>query len=317
MRNYLKDLAVGLLSLKNPENTWTIGGTEYTGVKKVNTGHVGVVYKAFDPNGDVVAIKKTYVETWTPFNRFYRYMKKALRTEMETLRKVTKSAGHENVMRFIDGKVSSSSWSEDYPYVKSLLVTEFCENGDVLDYMEDLKKKKRGVPELDENRVRSYLNQMANGLKYIQSKGINYSGIKPANLLLTDNYKTLKICDFGYAINRGLFGSTRRRDPVGCRRFLAPEVMDHLFSYDERATIWSIGLTMYEMLYRELPAIPEHIDQQERLEITFPKRRRGEKEVTSEMKLFLTNCIQPVKFRMGFKELYKTIDQDLQPWEDL
>ena len=307
---------MGIFSLQEPK-TVTVGDTTYSNVKEVNSGHHGTVFKGFDPNGDVVAIKETRVEQFYPRQPYYRYMKSALQTEIQTLRHVNKNSGHENVMRYIDGKVLSRRWGRDFTFTKSTLVTEFCENGDIRGYMDDLKKGKKGIPRMDENRVRSYLNQAANGLKFIQNKGINYSGIKPANFLLTNNYKTLKICDFGFALKRGFFGSTKRRNGSKTKQYRAPEVDNHNFSYDERHSIWSLGVTMYEMLYLQLPELPETINQKERLEITFPKRRQGKKDVTPEMKLFLTNCIQPLPYRIGFKELYETIAQNLQPWEDL
>lgn len=336
MKNYLKNVIVGAFSLQEQtdvqrvgvdddyqymeqkwrseiqklrkpiDNSVTIGATRYSDLQEIGAGHHGTVYKGFDPSGDTVVIKKTSVAKLYPRDSSYRYMKKALRSELQTLKHGSRDAGHPNVIRYINGEVISHKWK--YPLTELTIATEFCENGDVAGYIDDLKAGDRDVPKMDESRARSYLNQLADGLKFIQSKGINYSGIKPANLLLTDNYKTLKICDFGFAKYRGLFGSTRRRDIIGCGEYLAPEVFDHIISYDERATIWSIGVTMYEMLYQQPPGLPRRINRWKRLELKFPDHP----QVSPEMKLFLINCIQPVRYRIGFQEFYHTIAHDLK-----
>ena len=88
--------------------------------------------------------------------------------------------------------------------------------------------------------------QVANGLAYAHTQGIQHRDIKPANLLL-DLRGTVWITDFGLAkASDADDGLTQMGDIVGTLRYMAPERFDG--TGDHRADIYALGLTLYELL---------------------------------------------------------------------
>jgi serine/threonine protein kinase len=96
--------------------------------------------------------------------------------------------------------------------------------------------------------------QAGDALSYAHGQGILHRDIKPANLLL-DPRGTLWITDFGLAKTTDADDLTHAGDVVGTLRYLAPERFEG--KGDERADIYALGLTLYEMLTLQ-PAFTAH-----------------------------------------------------------
>jgi WD40 repeat protein len=86
--------------------------------------------------------------------------------------------------------------------------------------------------------------QAAQGLAYAHSRGIVHRDIKPSNLLL-DTAGVVWITDFGLA-KADEDGLTATGDILGTLRYMAPERFRG--QADARADIYSLGLTLYELL---------------------------------------------------------------------
>src|SRR5439155_23430669 len=93
--------------------------------------------------------------------------------------------------------------------------------------------------------------QVADALAYAHRQGILHRDIKPSNLLL-DTRRTVWSTDFGLAKaiaspdHPGEADLTSTGDIVGTLRYLAPERLNG--EADARSDIYSLGLTLYEML---------------------------------------------------------------------
>jgi len=87
--------------------------------------------------------------------------------------------------------------------------------------------------------------QVANGLEYAHKQGILHRDIKPSNLLL-DTRGTVWVTDFGLAKADDQQDITHTGDILGTLRYLPPEVFEG--KTDARGDIYSLGLTLYELL---------------------------------------------------------------------
>lgn len=88
--------------------------------------------------------------------------------------------------------------------------------------------------------------QVAEALAHAHGQGILHRDIKPSNLLL-DAHGTVWVTDFGLAKDTGDADAlTRTGDLVGTLRYLAPERFRG--RSDARGDIYSLGLTLYELL---------------------------------------------------------------------
>ena len=92
------------------------------------------------------------------------------------------------------------------------------------------------------NKVISVIEQVANALQYIASKGVVHRDVKPENIILMPNGMA-KLTDFGCAIATGTSGDM----VAGSLAYMSPEQLEGL-PLDERADIYSLGATLYRLL---------------------------------------------------------------------
>jgi serine/threonine-protein kinase len=87
--------------------------------------------------------------------------------------------------------------------------------------------------------------QVADALEYAHKQGIVHRDVKPSNLLL-DLDGTVWVTDFGLAKAEGGENLTLTGDVLGTLRYMPPEAFDG--KADARGDIYSLGLTLYELV---------------------------------------------------------------------
>jgi WD40 repeat protein len=87
--------------------------------------------------------------------------------------------------------------------------------------------------------------QVADALEYAHKQGILHRDVKPSNLLL-DTRGTVWVADFGLAKAEDQPHLTHTGDIVGTLRYMPPEAFEG--KSDARGDVYSLGLTLYELL---------------------------------------------------------------------
>jgi eukaryotic-like serine/threonine-protein kinase len=135
--------------------------------------------------------------------------------------------------------------------------------------------------------------QVAEALDYAHRIGIVHRDIKPANLLL-DAKGTLWITDFGLAQFYAENGLTRSGDMVGTMRYMSPEqASGRAVVLDQRTDIYSLGVTLYELLTleRALPGVT-HAQLLDQLAHHEPRSARSiDKTIPRELDIILAKAI--------------------------
>jgi len=102
--------------------------------------------------------------------------------------------------------------------------------------------------------VARLIGQVAEALDYAHEIGIVHRDVKPANLLL-DRSDNVWITDFGLARYRGDAALTDTGNILGTLRYMSPEQTRGKTVVDHRTDVYSLGVTLYELLTLE-PAFP-------------------------------------------------------------
>ncbi len=215
------------------QNT-TLG--RYEIVKELGRGAMGIVYLGKDPKiNRQVAVKTLRFEedldeeqTKNIKDRFFR--------EAESAGSLT----HPNIIRIFD-----AGEDQEVAYIAMELLDG-----------EDLKKYTEKSTLLPEKRALEIITQVAFGLDYAHKQGVVHRDIKPANIMLLKD-GTLRITDFGIARIQAS-SKTATGAVLGTPAYMSPEQVNGK-KVDGRADIFSLGVTLYEMLTGEKPFAADSI----------------------------------------------------------
>lgn len=206
-------------------NLGTLIGGRYEIIDKIGTGGMADVYRARDHRlNRSVAIKilKNEYSQDTKFVTKFRQEAQAIAC-----------LSHPNVVGIYD-----VGEEDEMHYI----VMEFVDGITLKKYIE--KKGKLSVRE----SVGIAL-QIANGLETAHGNHIIHRDIKPQNILISKD-GTAKVSDFGIA--KAASSNTITASTMGSVHYISPEQARGGFS-DEKSDIYSLGVTMYEMLSGTLP----------------------------------------------------------------
>jgi len=105
---------------------------------------------------------------------------------------------------------------------------------------------------MPEQRAVWILNQLLEAVGFAHKKGIIHRDIKPSNILIT-NDDNVKILDFGIAKILQDKGLTKTGTKMGTVYYMSPEQIKAVKDIDHRTDIYSLGITLYEMLSGRVP----------------------------------------------------------------
>ncbi|RKY93197.1 MAG: hypothetical protein DRQ01_05325 [Ignavibacteriae bacterium] len=124
----------------------------------------------------------------------------------------------------------------------------------VMEYVDGdtLKHLISGTGPMPEQRAIWILNQLLEAVGFAHKKGIIHRDIKPSNILIT-NDDNVKILDFGIAKILQDKGLTKTGTKMGTVYYMSPEQIKAVKDIDHRTDIYSLGITLYEMLSGRVP----------------------------------------------------------------
>ena len=108
----------------------------------------------------------------------------------------------------------------------------------------------RGVSDRNPGAVADGLRSKRLSMKVLHQRKVIHRDLKTENILVNDG--VYKIASFGLAENTGSLTTSTRRDKVGSRISMAPEVQNDK-PYDAQADLWSLGVVYYEILAGNVP----------------------------------------------------------------
>jgi serine/threonine-protein kinase len=128
---------------------------------------------------------------------------------------------------------------------------------------------------LELTRALDYTCQIANAVDHAHSQGIIHRDLRPGNVLVTEQ-GMLKVADFG--TSRFLEIAAHGTTVIGSPPYMAPEQFQGkaVFASD----LYSLGVTMYQMLTGDLPyqtPSPADLERLVKGELTMPPRSRNPK----------------------------------------
>lgn len=192
--------------------------------EKIGRGSSGVVYLGYhNKTRDKVAIKRVDI------SNLNQKMGK-LWNEIA----IMKGLSHPSVIKLFDVHLDIKN---EYLY----LVMEYCDGSDLSDFIHDYI--------LDLKQIHVYMSQIKDGLYYLHRKGIVHRDLKPHNMLIHKG--KIKIADFGLSV-MGNQSNNLMQTMCGSPLYMSPEIIEHQ-KYTAKSDLWSIGIIMYQLIYREHP----------------------------------------------------------------
>lgn len=123
------------------------------------------------------------------------------------------------------------------------IVTEYVDQGDL-----DLKKRFKSFTQED---IQYYMLQALKALDYAHSQGVMHRDVKPHNLLVNWEQKTVTLADWGLA--EFYVPETEYNTRVAALFYKAPELLLGYPFYDYSVDIWALGCVFAELLFQKQP----------------------------------------------------------------
>ncbi|MCX7702821.1 MAG: serine/threonine-protein kinase [Planctomycetota bacterium] len=217
------------------ESGRVIGG--YKIIERLGVGGMGTVYKAIQVSmGRVVAFKVLNITSYDTDRAIKEFLREA---------RTGASLNHPNIVTFYDCGCDKGVYYIAMEFIEGVPLDKILEEKGAFDVSLALE----------------IAIQVTDALSYMYSKGIIHRDVKPSNIMLT-RQRVAKLTDFGLAkqfVRSGLTGYTKMGEGKGTLEYMPPEQISDALHCDQRADIYAIGATLYDMLTGKPPFSGESI----------------------------------------------------------
>jgi CHASE2 domain-containing sensor protein len=208
----------------------------YKILELIGKGGMGTVHKGLDPVLDRLVALKTIRLDFAVSAEEVSELKERLVREAKAAGKLS----HPNIVTIYDVCEQEGLQYIAMEYLSGYTLESF------------IKKKK----ELNYRIVAKILMQVCAALNYAHQKGIVHRDVKPANIMLLENFE-VKVMDFGIARLQAS-SLTQSNVTLGTPHYISPEQLEGKPA-DKRSDIFSLGVVIYEFLTGEKPFKGESI----------------------------------------------------------
>lgn len=205
--------------------------------KEIGRGAMGMVYLGHDPKiGRTVAIKTLMLSQEFEGDKLVEVKERFFR-EAETAGRLN----HPNIVTIYD-----VGEDQDMSYI----AMDYLKGMDLLGY----SKQDTLLPPTE---VLDIIIKVADALEYANGQKVVHRDIKPANIIYDKETGVLKVTDFGVACLTDT-SKTKTGTILGSPSYMSPEQLAGK-RVDGRSDLFSLGITMYQLLTGELPFVGESL----------------------------------------------------------
>ncbi|CAK67469.1 unnamed protein product (macronuclear) [Paramecium tetraurelia] len=262
----------------------TISNYTYENNDLIGSGYSSKVYKGVNTKtNQVVAIKVISIQQLTT-----QISKSLLKNEIQVLSLID----HPNLMKIYDTFETKNN---------RYLICEYCNERDLAEILDSTQ--------FTETQTLEVFQQIAQGIKALHDKKIIHRDIKPANILKSNG--SYKLADFGFAVIENQYESIIKKFNVGTPMYMAPETAQNNV-YSEKSDIWSLGIVLFQMIYRELPLFSKQENELSKKHSFLINKIKNDTITTPKTKELMLNMlnIDPEK-RMSINEIIANLS--IQP----
>ncbi|XP_017334847.1 uncharacterized protein LOC108271650 [Ictalurus punctatus] len=197
------------------------GGAVYAGVRKADNTEVAVKFIIRDEYHGMMT---------TPDNT-------SLPTEVLLMQILSKPIPNPNVLVLLE-------WFE-IPDFFVLILERPSPCMDLQQFCDTLHNGK-----LSEPLARDIMLQLVKAALHCYDCGVYHTDIKTANVLINTETLQIKLIDFGSGF---LLKDTPCRECPGSMNYFPPEWLQHREHFPQPATVWTLGIILYELMHGDLP----------------------------------------------------------------
>jgi len=202
----------------------------YKIIEVIGRGGMGVVFKALDTSLEkIVALKMI-----DPFLARDENFVRRFKTEAKALAKLE----NQNIVAVFALRETESGFFMVMEYVESKPLSQYLQENGPFNIKDTISISK----------------QLLNAIGHAHKVGVIHRDIKPSNILLCDNGR-IKVTDFGLAkvVEAKGPASTVTQARAGTLYYMSPEQVKGLKNVDSRSDLYSLGISIYEMIAGRVP----------------------------------------------------------------